>query len=257
MNHQNEELYINCDGINVHAKIDFPKEQSDHMPILVIIPGFTGHIEETHIVAVAKAANEVGFVTLRSELYGHGHSDGEFYDHTVLLWMAEAMRVISYARNLPYVSDVYVSGHSQGGLTTVLAAGMMSDIVKAAIPMSPAMSIPDDAWRGETLGVIYDRDHLPDSIRSDSWEVSSNYVRAARMLPVEKAIRNFTKPVLITHGTADEAIPYSYAEKLAHDYADATLVPIEGDTHCYDHHLDQVIVAVKKFLQEQASRDIS
>ncbi|MCR5717287.1 MAG: alpha/beta hydrolase, partial [Lachnospiraceae bacterium] len=151
-NFENREFYINCDGINVHAKLDFPTETKEKMPILIIIPGFTGHIEERHIIAVQEAANRVGFVTLRSELYGHGKSDGKFFDHTVLLWMSEAMRVINYARELPFVSDIYLSGHSQGGLTTVLAAGMMEDVIKAAIPMSPAMCIPEDAKRGSMLG---------------------------------------------------------------------------------------------------------
>jgi alpha-beta hydrolase superfamily lysophospholipase len=135
MAYENKEFYIDCDGIDIHAKLDFPNETKEKMPILVVIPGFTGHIEEDHIIAVAKAANEVGFVTLRAEMYGHGKSGGEFKYHNVLLWMMEAARVIRYARNLDFVSDVYLTGHSQGGLTAVLAAGIMADVIKALIPL--------------------------------------------------------------------------------------------------------------------------
>ncbi len=251
MHYEDQELFINCYGVNIHAKIDFPKETAEKMPILVIIPGFTGHIEERHIIATAEAAQALGMVTLRAEMYGHGKSEGEFREHNVLLWMTEAMKVIEYAKNLPYTTDVYLAGHSQGGLTAVLAGGLMCDVVKALIPMSPAMCIPYDAKRGSLLGNEFDKSHLPEKIVSPTWELSSNYVRAARMLPVEEAIKMYTGPVLVIHGTADEAVPYSFGAELAQKYENAKLVSIEDDTHCYDRHLDEAIKALSDFLSEQ------
>lgn len=245
---ENREFFINCDGIEIHSKLDFPKVELGKMPILVLFPGFTGHIEERHIIGIKDAANEVGFVVLRSELYGHGKSGGKFYDHSVLLWMAEAMRVIEYARNLSFISDVYVAGHSQGGLTAVLAAGLMNDIVKAVLPLSPAMNIPYDAKRGSILGVQFDEDNIPKEISSDTWTLSSNYIRAAKMLPINEAISSYKKPVLIIHGNADEAVPYHFGKELSESYENAKLVTIEGDNHCYDYHLDKVLDAIKDFL---------
>jgi len=248
--YKNEELYINCDGINVHTKITFPAEQKEKMPVLVLIPGFTGHIEEDHILAIAEAANSVGYVCVRSELYGHGKSDGKFEDHNVLLWMVETMRVVNYAYELPYAKDVYLAGHSQGGLNTILSGGMMCDRLKAILPLSPATSIYYGALAGNFLGVQYDKDNLPEKVESPDWTLSSNYARAAKMLPYEKAISEFDKPVLIVHGDADEAIPYEFAVRLQGDYKDAKLVTIPGANHCYDGHLDELRVAVADFLAD-------
>ena len=248
---ENEELYINCDGLKVHAKIEFPKDQKDKMPVLVLIPGFTGHIEEDHIIGVSGAATEAGYVCLRAELYGHGKSDGDFYDHTLYLWLQEAIRVINYAAELPYAEKVLLAGHSQGGLLSVLAAGVMADKLSALLPLAPALNIPADATKGNILGVTFDNDNIPEFIQSDEWKLSSNYIRVARMLPLESAINNFKKPVLIVHGTEDEAVPYEYGKDLSTKYKNAQLISIEGDNHCYNYHLDEVKAAVKTFLIEQ------
>lgn len=247
----NEELFINCDGLKVHAKIDFPEVKKDKMPVLVLIPGFTGHIEENHIIGIMEAANSVGYVCLRAELYGHGKSDGDFYDHTLYLWLQEAIRVINYAASLPYADKIVLAGHSQGGLLSVLAAGVMADCISALLPLSPALNIPDDATKGNILGVQFDNENLLEYIQSDSWKLSSNYIRVVRMLPIDSAIAKFNKPVLIIHGTEDEAVPYVYGKELSEKYENSELISIEGDNHCYDYHLDEVKSAVADFLGKQ------
>lgn len=244
----NEELFINCDGLKVHAKIDFPQVQKDKMPVLILIPGFTGHIEEEHILGISDAVTEIGYVCLRAELYGHGKSDGDFYDHTIYLWLQQALRVINYAASLPYADTIVLAGHSQGGLLSVLAAGVMEDKLTALIPLSPAMCIPYDASRGSILGIDFDNNNLPEYIQSAEWKLSSNYIRVARMLPIDEAIENFKRPVLIIHGTEDEAVPYKFGKELSEKYANVRLVSIEGDNHCYNYHLDEVKSAVKDFL---------
>lgn len=249
--YSNEELFINCDGLKVHAKIEFPQVQNEKMPVLVLIPGFTGHIEEDHIIGVSSAATDAGYVCLRAELYGHGKSDGEFYDHTIYLWLQEAIRVINYAASLPYTDKVILAGHSQGGLLAVLAAGVMEDKISALLPLSPAMCIPEDAAEGHILGIDFNNTNLPEYIQSDNWKLSSNYIRVARMLPVDAAISKFNKPVLIIHGTADESVPYKYGKELNDKYLNSTLVSIEGDNHCYNYHLDLVKSAITDFLTEQ------
>lgn len=245
--YENREFFIDCDGINVHARLDLPKKQAEKMHVLIIIPGLTGHIEERHILAVKDTALGCGYAVLRAELYGHGKSDGAFREHTVLLWMNEAMRVIDYALSLPFCKDVIISGHSQGGLATVLAAGLMFDKVKAAMPMSPALNIWDGARKGELFGFTFDPEHIPAEAPAGTG-VNGNYLRAAAMLPVEEAVARFKKPVLVIHGTADAAVPYPWGEWLNERYEDAKLVTIEGDDHCYNFHLEKVLKAVKEFL---------
>lgn len=104
-----KEFYIDCDGVRLHAKLDRPTE-AERGPLCILIYGFTGHMEEDHIIAAQKAMNDAGVSVLRAEMYGHGGSDGEFRNHTLYKWVTNALAVVRYAQKLPFVTDLYLSG---------------------------------------------------------------------------------------------------------------------------------------------------
>ena len=182
---ENKEFYINCDGIALHAKMDFPKEEKDKYPMVIVVHGLTGH--------------------------------------------------------------------SQGGAAIVLAAGLKEDCLKAIMPLAPAMMIRDVAYEGGFPLTQYDSDRLGEEFMLfGERPLSANYMRTARLLPFEDAVRNFKKPVLIVHSDTDELVPFEYSVKLQKDYENAELVTIPGDNHVFDKHLDMVLSAITKFLGEQA-----
>ena len=135
-----QEFYITSDGIKLHAKLDKP-ENTDKCPLVIVVHGFTGHMEENHIVAAQTAMNDCGVSVLRVEMFGHGGSDGEFRNHTLYKWVTNALTVVNYAKTLDFVTDLYLCGHSQGGLTVMLAAALKHDVIRGVIPMSPATSM--------------------------------------------------------------------------------------------------------------------
>ncbi|MER2144029.1 MAG: alpha/beta fold hydrolase [Eubacteriales bacterium] len=247
-------MYIQDDGIRLNAALDMPAgwQPGQKCPLVVVIHGFTGHIEEAHIVAVSKGINAVGFATLRADMYGHGHSDGEFKKHTLFKWMTNALTVIDYARALDFVTDIYLCGHSQGGLLVMLAAAMKHDVIRGLIPLSPAWMIPEIARKGELLGERFDPDHIPEKLHGlHELDLDGNYARVAQTIHVEEAIDRYRGPVLIVHGDEDESVPVEYGIRAAERYNNAKLVLIEGDDHCYDRHLDQVVAAVQDWLRQR------
>ena len=245
-----KEHEIPDDGINIHAKLDMP-EGRDKCPLAIVVHGYTGHMEEPHIVEVAKAINEVGIATLRVEMYGHGKSGGEFRNHTLYKWVTNMLAVVDHVRTLDFVTDLYITGHSQGGLLVMLIAGMCPDLFKGVIPLSPAWMIPEYARRGELLGAAFDPGNIPDEIVQGEVNVlAGNYARVAQTIHPEDEIARYNGPVLIVHGDQDEAVPYEYGKKAAELYKNARLVTIEGDDHCYNKHLDKMTAAVQEFLKE-------
>ena len=248
-----KEFYLPIDGIKIHAKLDMPVQykEGDKCPLCLVIHGLTGHMEERHITAVAKTMNEEGIATLRLDMYGHGKSEGDFANHTLYKWLTIAMEVTDYAKSLDFVTDLYVTGHSQGGYTTMLLAGLRPDDFKAILPLSPALIIEYGAREGRFLNMTFDPDHVPDKLRLGDKELNGNYVRAAQTLHVQEAIQKYHGPVLLVHGDQDEAVPVQVSIDAAKQYDNAKLVIIEGDLHCYNYHLDQVIDAVRAFIKEQ------
>lgn len=244
------DFFIPCDGIKLHAKLDKP-EGKERCPLTIVIHGFTGHMEEPHIVAAAQAMNEAGIATLRVEMYGHGQSEGSFEDHTLYKWVTGALSVVDYARTLDFVTGLYLCGHSQGGLLAMLVAGMKRDDFKAIILLSPAWMIPDGARRGRLLGCDFNHDHIPEMLEPWGTKLNGNYIRVAQTIHVEDEIKRYTAPVLIVQGDADGVVPLAYAHRAAELYANAKLLIIPGDTHCFDHHLEIMTGAVRDFIIEK------
>ena len=245
-----KEFYIDSDGIRLHAKLDMP-EGMEKGPLCLLIHGFTGHMEEDHIIAAQKAMNDAGVAVLRAEMYGHGKGGGEFKDHTLYKWVTNALSVVNYAKTLDFVTDLYLCGHSQGGLLTMLIGGMCPDTFKAIVPLSPAWMIPDGAREGNLLGMNFDPKHIPETLESWNVVLSGDYVRVAQTIHPEEEIERYEGPVLLIHGDADETVPFEYAEKALKLYKNAKLIPIHGDDHCFTRHLNEMADALRAFFKEE------
>ncbi len=247
---ENKEFYINDGDVRLHAKLDFPAGIGDTCPLAIMFHGFTGHMEEPHFHAMKRAILASGTATLRVELYGHGLSDGAFEDHTLYKWINNALAVIAYVRRLNFVTDLYLTGHSQGGLLAILIAGMYRDVFKAVLPISPALIIPEGAREGNLLGIPFDPVHVPDMlVREDGLRLKGEYIRAAQCLYPEYQIRAYKGPVLIVHADTDETVPVEGSIKAAEQYSQCELVIIKNDTHCFDHHMDEMETAVEDFMK--------
>lgn len=245
-------MFINDDGIKLHVELEKPENTPEKMPLVIVVHGFTGHMDEAHLVAAAKAFRELGYATLRVELYGHGKSDGDFKDHTLFKWMTNSMTVIDYARSLDFVTDLYLCGHSQGGLTVMLAAGLKHEFIKGVIALAPAAMIPDLARRGELLGYHFDPVNLPDTLKV--WNdliLGSNYIRAAQMVYLEDAIDRYDGPVLVVQGTADGPELIQSAKDAADRYKDSKYVEIPNAPHCFDNQLVEMTDIIKNWMQER------
>lgn len=248
---ENKEFYIMSEGMKLHAIMEFPEEEKETYQMAVVLHGLSGYKEEPQIEAAARAFRRMGMASLRVDLYGHGKSEGTFYDHNMLIWLDEILDVLYYAKNLDFVSEIYLAGHSQGGLAAILAAGMAADQIKALIPMAPALIERRMAQTGDWQGWLFDVEDLPESIKLwKTYEVSTKFVRVCKTLPIEQAIEAFKKPVAIIHSDTDESVPFSdgeYCEKL---YADARLINIPGTNHLYSGKLDELEEAIITFVKE-------
>lgn len=246
------QFFINDDGIRLNTELAVPDNATS---LVIIIHGLTGNMEEKHLVAVSDSLNSIGLATLRVDMYGHGNSDGDFADHTLFKWIGNALAVIDYARNLDFVKNIYLCGHSQGGMLVMLAGALKHDVISGLILLAPAAMIPEICRKGEMVGIQFDPNHVPDSISCWGRELDGNYIRTAQMISAEDAIERFNGPVLVVHGDADESVPVDVGIDVARQYKQGGIVVIPGDDHGFGKHLDQMTETVSEWMSGMIKKE--
>ena len=96
--------------------------------------GFMSKKEMYPMPAIAKALAKAGIASIRFDFDAHGKSEGRFMDMTISSEIADAKAVLAYARNLPFVTDIALIGHSQGG---VVAGGTVRKVRHIVVPLGP------------------------------------------------------------------------------------------------------------------------
>ena len=242
-------MFIKDDGIPLSLILEKP-EGMDSCPLVILLHGFGSAKEKLHTVQAAEAMRSAGFATIRMDLYGHGESGGEFRKHTIWKWISNVMTVIEYADSLDFVTDIYLSGHSQGGLVAALAAGMEPDRIRGLILRAPAFMIPQGAREGNLLGQRFDPEHVPDFPgTAGSPALDGDYIRVAQTVHAEEAMDRFRGPVLILQGDEDDVVPAEGSAEAAQRYPDCELELIRGETHHFDRHPEEMIRLIRSFCE--------
>ena len=246
-------MFIDDDGIRLSAVLEKPEDR-EVSPLVILLHGFTSAKDRPHTLLAAAAMREAGFATLRFDLYGHGESGGDFRKHTLHKWISNTLAVIDYARRIGY-HELYLSGHSQGGLTAALAAGMEPDRISGLILRAPAFMIPQGAREGNLLGKTFDPEHIPDSFPViKGLELDGNYIRVAQTVHVEEAVDRYRGPVLILHGDEDELVPPEESQRMAKRYANCQLAVISGETHHFDRYPEQMQEIIRNWVMKLGHR---
>ena len=105
----------------------------------------------------------------------------------------------------------------------MLAAALKHDVIKGIIPMSPGITIPEGARKGNFLGTVFDPDNIPDEfpIPAKNLVLGGNHMRVSQMINVDAYIDRYTGPVLLIHGDSDTTIPASCSIEASKRYRNA------------------------------------
>ena len=201
--------------------IEISKVNEQKYPLLVLCHGFGGDKEGKLFDCLVDSLNKKGIAVLRFDFNGHGKSEGKFEDMTVPNEIEDAKCILRYASSLPWVSEIALGGHSQGGVVSAMTSGQLAakpeqDIkpISALVLLAPAAVLHDDALRGNTFGKMYDPKNPPAKI--EMWGgkcLGGNYIRTAVNLPIYETAKNYQGPECILHGDADRIVPYTYGQR--------------------------------------------
>ncbi len=235
------------------------------VPLVIICHGFSGHCQRPLLNDLSSNIVAQGMATLRFDFNGHGHSDGEFKNMTVLNEIDDLKDVIAWAQKQPWVENISLVGHSQGGVVVSMVSGELGEkTVKAEVLLAAAAVLRDDALRGNTMGATYDPwnfkgDYieLPHSPEAGALLLGKNYVETAIHLPIYETAANYTGPTLIVQGTHDQVVPYTYAERYKEKIKNSELRLVPDENHVFSKTQKDTSIMVADWLHSVLFKDDS
>lgn len=224
--------------------------QGQKCPIVMLCHGFSGRKDGPMFELIADSLANHGIASIRFDFNGHGESEGDFVDMTVPNEIEDATKVYEYVRDLRYVSDVAIVGHSQGGVVAAMTAGQMEKgSFKAVVLMAPAAVLRDDAIRGNTMGKSYDPLDPPEFVELyGGLRLGRNYIKTAFYLPIYETAAKYSGPALIVHGTADRVVPYTYGERFHQLWHSSEWVLQDAYDHGFSQNIYRTTELVSDFL---------
>jgi len=116
-----------------------------------------------------------------------------------------------------------------------MLAGYYPDLIHKLVLMAPAATLKDDAIAGHTRGLDYDPHHIPAQLPMDNGKVLGGfYLRTAQLLPIYETAQNFTGPVCLIHGDADQIVANKASQRYDDVYQNSTFHLIPGASHRLD-----------------------
>ena len=244
---------LTVDGSRGKLSADIQKpalNDGEKCPMVMLLHGFTGNKYNRPLTDIADALEKKGVASIRFDFNGHGESEGDFINMTVLNEIEDARKVYEYVKVLDYVSEVSIAGHSQGGVVTSMLAGELGrENVRSVVLLAPAAVLRDDALRGNVMGSAYDAGNPPESVKIfGRFDLGRDYMTSAQTLPIYETAEKYTGPVCLIHGTADRIVPYTYSLSYHKIYADSKLNLIEGADHGFTNFWDEATKIAVEFL---------
>lgn len=250
-----ESIWIDGSKGRLKAVIHKPElTQGQQCPMVMFCHGFGGTKEGPLFEITADSLCAHGIASIRFDFNGHGESEGDFQEMTVPNEIEDAKKVYEYVRDLRYVSDVAIVGHSQGGVVSAMVAGELgSEAFKAVVLLAPAAVLREDAIRGSTMGKTYNPLDPPEYV--ELWggkRLGRDYIKTAFYLPIYETASGYSGPALIIHGTADRVVPYTYGERFHQLWTGSQWELLDGLDHGFGpnvYRADQLMIdfLVKEF----------
>lgn len=256
MNAGNPEIFT-IDGSvgKLHAELQKPATNKKEIPLVILCHGFTGNGNTELLKDIADDLQSQSIASLRFDFNGHGQSEGEFQNMTVLNEIEDLKDVIKWAEKQPWVMDISLLGHSQGGVVVSMTAGELGDnVISNVVLMAPAAVLRDDAIRGNTQGAQYDPWNFKGDYVELPWggyKLGRKYVETAVNLPIYETAWRYTGPVLVIQGSHDRIVPYTYAERYVQGYKDATLKIIPDEDHSFTKDTAEAALYASDWLTKQ------
>lgn len=223
-------------------------------PVIIFVHGFKGFKDWGHFNLLARNFAAAGFVLIKFNFSHNGttpQSPSDFEDleafgnNNFSIELDDLGVVIDALTDgcLPVpsrevdVEQIGLIGHSRGGGIVLLKAGEDDRVKKVATWAS--VSEFGKFWSGNAMqkwqddGVMYVENARTKQQMPLYWQLYENYFANLNRLHIPSVVKKMTIPLLIVHGTADTAVPYTTATFLHELCPHSQLLCIENGDHTF------------------------
>ena len=262
-----EAFEIPCkDGLSIRGEV-YPAEST--IGTVVLCHGFKGFAHWGFFPYLARTLAENGLTAITFDFSGSGigpdresfTEPGAFAGNTLSREQEDLENLVDYARRRKLIEGQFgMFGHSRGGGTAILFTAGTDSHVSSLVTWS-SISYPN-RWSSEDV-ITWRRQGYADITNSRTGQImrldtdllDDVELHGKTKLDIEAAAKKIKVPWLIVHGTADETVPSSEAERLhALSPGVSTLRLIKGANHGFDakHPLGEAPPVLEKVVLETA-----
>lgn len=210
-----QELFVQCEERVLYGVAYLPAN-----PIGASVIMSHGYLDNyTRFAPYGIQLAKAGIAGYTFDFYGGSltsKSGNDITKMSVLTEKADLHVVIDAMKQFWDTEQVYLMGHSQGGLVSAMTANERSEDVAGMILLAPAFMIPDMANQPYYATLFHGL---------------KQYVEDAQTVDIYDDVNDYTGPVWIIQGDEDELVPLSYAKNAAEAYQHAELTILEGERH--------------------------
>ena len=203
-----EHIVLPCGGLKLAGR--WEKKGRKPAPVVMMLHGFGGDMwvhPDSWFQHLSDTLTAARLATLRFDFNGHGRSEGRFRDMTPYNEIENAAAFLQYALSREDVTEVYLLGHSQGGVVAGMLAGYYHDVIKKLALLAPAASLKTDAQTGRCMAGRYDPQHIPAVVDvGNGKEVGGLYFRMAQTLPIYEVTGQYRGDALVVLAGRDNVV---------------------------------------------------
>lgn len=224
----------------------------DKCPMVILMHGIFSSKDFMPMPQLAKALAKQGIASIRFDFGGHWHSEGEMIKMTIGKELEDARAIYDYASKLPYVSEIALLGHSQGGVVASMFAGILAREGRspyALVLLAPGSVIKEACQGGHFFGNEFDPKDPPEYIKCfGMFKLGREYMLSSQNLEIYETAEAYRGPVCILHGDNDNTVPLWCSQKYIGIYQNPQFHLIKGENHRFSKHTKQDIDIVTKFI---------
>jgi len=247
---QEKITFSNTNGEILDGIMRIP-EGAGKFPAVILCHGFNMNKDNEFIFGLWDIISRAGFVCMRFDFTGHGDSQGNFREMTVLQEVHDVLSAAEYLKSTNIIDDKRIAlvGHGFGASAAILAAerhrfravaeidgfARVEDFVESRFTQHQI-----GEWRRQGFVQFHNFD-----------ELGIDFLNDIHKHDVLSALKKIKCPLLIVHGTDDTEIPFENAREIFNHAEDPKqLELVEGADHFFRNpsHREYLYDVVVDFL---------